>query len=362
MNTIHVNTQNGTYDVHIFQSLKAIAGLIEPFLDSHSINILLVDEKVRQLYEETCLGLTKRLGLREFVIPGGERSKTWPAVEQVVDFLLESGCDRKSTLVILGGGTIGDLGGFCAGITLRGIQCIQIPTTLLSQVDSSIGGKTAINHTGGKNLIGLFYQPSLVCICTEFLKTLPEREFVSGLGEVIKTALIGDPELFAFLLENYTQIKKDSSEHVPYIVGRSLLVKKEIVEEDTTEKGRRMVLNFGHTTGHAFEKLSEFKLAHGEAVIAGMLVALNISCESAGLTEETRKKAARILQNFIRSFNYRELSLNDVIQTMKNDKKWFGGNRRFIVLRDIGRPEIIENIPMDTLERGIGSFLSMQSA
>lgn len=361
MKTITVNTSKGKYKVSICQSLIHIVKTVKPHLKTKSRNFLLVNKKVENLYKDTIQTVKDALNLRKIAIRGGEQSKSFSTVRRVVDFLISNGCDRSSTLVIIGGGTVGDLGGFCAGITLRGIPYIQVPTTLLAQVDSSIGGKTAINHPEGKNLVGLFYQPVSVCICIDFLETLSGREFTSGMGEVIKSAIIGDRTLFELLLRNHRSINRKSTDILQEMIFRSLEVKRNIVETDTMEKDRRMILNFGHTVGHAIEKLSNYRLSHGEAVIIGMMAAVILSKELTGLNESISGNLLRLLNYYSASFSPADFTVRDIMRIIENDKKWFGGSRRFILIRDVAKPEIVQNIPLNALENSIKQIIRMQS-
>lgn len=217
------------------------------------------------------------VGAEKIIVPDSENSKSLKTAEAVYDELIRRGATRDSTIIAFGGGVIGDLAGFVAATYMRGISLVHVPTTLLAQVDSSIGGKTGINHRGAKNIIGAFYQPKLVLTDPEFLAKLPEREFVSGMAEVIKYGLIKDRELFGLLESNARKILERDKKLLEDVIFRCCRIKADIVSEDEKEAGKRMILNFGHTAGHAIESASGYKLKHGEAVSLGMIAAASIS-------------------------------------------------------------------------------------
>jgi 3-dehydroquinate synthase len=282
-------------------------------------------------------------------VPPGEKSKTRKTKERVEDRLLMSGAERNSTIFGFGGGVIGDLAGFVAATLHRGVPYVQIPTTLLAQVDSSIGGKVAVDHPLGKNLIGAFYQPKEVYIVAEFLATLPDREFRNGMAEVIKYAAIMDKTLFVTLEKNVGKILKRETRLLFPIVRRCCCLKKTVVELDEKESGLRRILNFGHTIAHALERMTSYRISHGEAVAIGMVAETKISA-SHGLLSV--KECAR-LQRLVRAFGLpsdipRSTDLRKLLKETLSDKKLINGVVHYTLLRQLGKAEV--GIPLTTDE------------
>ncbi len=275
-------------------------------------------------------------------IEPGEASKSAATLAELYDFGLLSRVDRRTPLIALGGGVVGDVAGLCASTLLRGIPLIHVPTTIVSQVDSSIGGKTGINHHSGKNLIGTFYQPQLVLNDARLLQTLPEEEWTSGLAEVVKHALIDSPEHTAYLAESWDDLVRRAPEIVGEVVFRSAGVKVQVVTQDERESGRRAILNFGHTTAHGIERAADYGVvSHGHAVAAGMAVALRIS-DSRYLTE-SRDDAWQL----VRRLGWPSLArfdIDEVEAAIAYDKKHVSGSLRFILLPRTGRPEICTDV------------------
>ena len=276
------------------------------------------------------------------ILPDGEQHKNWHSLNQVFDALLEHRCERSTPLIALGGGVVGDTTGFAAACYQRGAPFIQMPTTLLSQVDSSVGGKTAINHPRGKNMIGAFYQPKCVLIDTETLATLPQREFSAGMAEVIKYGLIRDPGFFEWLEHNVERIMARDPEALQETIARSCQNKADVVVADETEQGERALLNLGHTFGHAIETgMGYGEWLHGEAVAAGTMMAAELSCRIGWLSVAAVR---RIESLFVRAglpvFGPQRLSPETYIDLMSHDKKVSNGVLRLILLRAIGQAEI----------------------
>ena len=291
--------------------------------------VVVTDSNVAPLYADVVERSLSQAGFQpvRVTVPSGESSKSIPQLGFICDAMIEAGLDRSSLLIALGGGVVGDLAGFAAAVYYRGIPYIQIPTTIVSQVDSSVGGKTGVNAVGGKNLIGSFHQPRLVIADTGTLRSLPEREFNEGFAEVIKHAAIRDPSML------------DAHDDLPALIARNVGIKAAIVAEDEFEtKGLRALLNFGHTIGHGIEAAAGYgKLLHGEAISLGLLAACRLSVEKSGLTE---KEAARI-SSALASYKL-PLRLNDSIETeaivfaLKKDKKFAAGSTRFVLLKRLG--------------------------
>jgi 3-dehydroquinate synthase len=255
-------------------------------------------------------------------------------------------CDRKSTLIALGGGVVGDLTGFIAATYQRGIPFIQIPTTLLSQVDSSVGGKTAVNHPRGKNMIGAFYQPKLVVVDLDTLQTLPKNEFRAGLAEVIKYGIIADDKLFAFLENNTKKILSLNRDCLEYIIETSCAIKAKVVEKDERESRHRMILNFGHTFGHSIETLTNYtEYLHGEALAIGMTQAAWLSVETGECSEDVPIRIANLLKKFNLPVHSPNLKPEDVISSMYYDKKTTHNKLRFILAKNIGSVKIVDDVP-----------------
>jgi 3-dehydroquinate synthase len=274
-------------------------------------------------------------------LPDGESHKDWPALNSIFDHLLESGCDRKTVLFALGGGVVGDMTGFAAGCYMRGVPFVQVPTTLLAQVDSSVGGKTAINHPLGKNMIGLFYQPVRVICDLDTLATLPQRELVAGLGEVIKYGPIADAGLLAWTEANLDALLARDPAALTHAIRRSCEIKAEVVGADERESGLRAILNFGHTFGHAIESgLGYGAWLHGEAVACGMLMATDLSARLGLVPADAVNRMRRLLQRAGLPTVAPDLGAARYLELMRRDKKAEGGEIRFVVIDSIGRAAV----------------------
>ncbi|HRG72494.1 MAG TPA: 3-dehydroquinate synthase, partial [Thauera aminoaromatica] len=279
MQTLNVALGERAYPIHIGRGLLGRADLILPHLKTQRVAIV-TNEVVGPLYLERLRAGLEDAGVRTaaVVLPDGEAHKDWETLARIFDMLLAERCERSTTLVALGGGVVGDMGGFAAACYQRGMPFIQVPTTLLSQVDSSVGGKTAINHPLGKNMIGAFYQPRLVLADIDTLDTLPDRELSAGLAEVIKYGLIRDPGFLAWLELNLDRLMARDTDALAWAIERSCRNKAEVVAADETEQGERALLNLGHTFGHAIETgLGYGEWLHGEAVAAGTMMAAELS-------------------------------------------------------------------------------------
>ena len=290
-----------------------------------------------------------------FVFPEGESSKNLRTVENLYQFLIEKKYERKDILIALGGGVTGDLTGFAAATYLRGIDFIQVPTTLLAQVDSSIGGKTGVDLDQYKNMVGAFCQPRLVYMNMEVLSTLSDRQFASGMGEVLKTALLKDEAFFRWILEHAQQIQRRDTEALTAMIRRCCEIKAMIVEEDPKEQGVRATLNLGHTIGHAIEKLMDFQLLHGECVALGLEAAAYISCRRGYLSEDDFHLVESALEAFHLPTRFQGIAPETILQATKSDKKMENGRIKFILLNPLGNavidrtvtdPEMLDAIRM----------------
>ena len=287
-------------------------------------------------------------------VPDGEQHKNLQTVEEIYSDLIDQGADRTATLVALGGGVTGDIVGFVAATFLRGVRYVQVPTTLLSQVDSSVGGKTGVNHRLGKNMIGAFYQPHLVCIDTETLLTLPQREFQSGLYEVVKYGLIGDEEFFNWIESSLEQIQRRVQGRLVDTIGRCCEVKAAITSDDETEQDLRRVLNFGHTFGHALEVATEFQLlTHGEAVGYGMLAATHLSMRKGYLDPSGGERIIDCIERIGHLPPIHNVSVNAVLGAMKRDKKRIGDRNVFVLLKSVGNPFISQDVDEEAVEEAL---------
>jgi 3-dehydroquinate synthase len=288
-------------------------------------------------------------------VPDGEKAKSWDVAGALIGELLDVGLDRRSAVIAMGGGAIGDLAGFVAAIYMRGIHLVQVPSTLLAQVDSSYGGKTAVNHPKGKNLIGAFYQPSLVISDTGILRTLPQRELLSGLGEVVKHGVIADPELFRLTEDEGSQLLEAEPDILSEAVVRSVAVKGKLIEEDEREEGSRAILNYGHTAGHAMEILSEGGLRHGEAVALGMEVAAEIANGMDLFKAEEKERQHAVLDSLGFNLEPPKADMKKVMAAMHRDKKAVGGAINFVLPTGIGSTPILRSLSDDliaeTMER-----------
>ena len=340
-------TAMADYDV-IVESVEQIGYLLhERGLQNP---IIVTDKNVARIHLEIVIASLQEAGYeaKALIIPAGEDHKNLETVNQLWKSFLENGLDRKSTIIALGGGVIGDLAGFAASTFMRGVSWVCIPTTLLAMVDASLGGKTGFDLPEGKNLIGSFYPPKLVLADPQVLKTLPEEEFRSGLAEVVKHGIISDPELFNLCGRGLDWIK----EHLEEIVKRAMSVKIKIIEEDPYEKGFRAALNLGHTVGHAVEIVSGFRLRHGEAVAIGMVaeakLAQRLTVAGKGLSEtvtETLKALSLPIQI------PGELSREEIIRAMRVDKKKSNGIVRFALPVEIGKVELVDVKDLETVFR-----------
>jgi len=305
--------------------------------------VVITDSNVSALYGEEILGVLEKVGVKADLIefPAGEASKNMGTVLSIVKELLNRGVDRSSALIALGGGVTGDMTGFIASIYMRSIPYIQVPTTLMAQVDSSIGGKTAIDLPEGKNLLGTFFQPQAIFTDLRFLETLPDDEFINGLSEVVKYGIIDDVELFTLLEGKSDAIRNRDPDILKAIVERSCKIKKGFVEIDERDIGARRILNFGHTIGHAIEAESGYTIPHGNAISAGMIASARISERMKHLSSGDRGR----IQDLVRATGLADhipasISTEGILSKTRTDKKKEDGSIHFVLLKKIGLPFI----------------------
>lgn len=341
METITVELADRSYPIFIAESL-ADSGTVKPHLGMGKV-VIISNESVAKLYLSEIKTLLNDREILEIVLPDGEQYKNLDAISYIYDRLMAAKCDRKTTLVALGGGVVGDITGFAAATYLRGINFVQVPTTLLAQVDSSVGGKTGVNHPQGKNMIGAFYQPECVIINTNFLKTLPVREVKAGLAEVIKYGLINKPAFFDWLAENSAGLLALN----PALIGNAIKIsceaKAEIVSKDEREGGVRALLNLGHTFGHAIETASGYGvLLHGETVAMGMVMAADLSKRMGLISADEASKIRTVLEeNFgMQVVPPADITVEQFMNLMASDKKAELGKIRFILFKALGNAYI----------------------
>jgi 3-dehydroquinate synthase len=342
--TLNVALGERSYPIHIGCGILSDAGLITPHLKQKKV-VVVTNTTVAPLYLAALQGALEQAGVAALpvILPDGEQYKTWETLNQIFDALLGSHCERGTTLIALGGGVIGDMGGFAAACYQRGMPFIQMPTTLLSQVDSSVGGKTAINHPLGKNMIGAFYQPRLVVADLSTLDTLPDRELKAGMAEVIKYGLIRDPEFFSWLEANVDRLMGRDKTALAYAVARSCANKAEVVAADERECGERALLNLGHTFGHAIETgLGYGEWLHGEAVAAGTLIAAELSLRLGWLDDKALQRVEGIFARVGLPVTGPRLGVARYLELMSHDKKVVDGKLRLVLLQSIGRAVVSE--------------------
>lgn len=356
MKTIRVRLKERGYPIFVsHESLEKLAEMCALF-GLGPRYVIITNPTVHSLHgevlEKSFAALKAEVSVIE--IGDGEEHKTLSTVEQAIGEMLAQGCDRKTTVVAFGGGVVGDLAGFTASVYMRGVPLVQVPTTLLAQVDASVGGKTGVNHPLGKNMIGTFYQPRLVWIDTAVLATLPRRELVCGVAEVIKYGVIRDVELFSRLESDLDHLLSLEPPVVQEMVARSCEIKAEIVASDERESGLREVLNFGHTVAHAIEAATDYRrFAHGEAVLLGMLAEAAMAREIGRLSEEDVDRLAALVKRLDAPADVSELTADELLERMAIDKKARGGAIRIVLPAAIGKATEAEEVPEEVLRAGI---------
>jgi len=353
MQTYTVALGERSYPIHIGTDLLSKVELILPHLPQKRV-ALITNEVVAPLYLGEIRGALEQAGVKvvQVVLPDGEKFKSWATLNTIYDALLASHCERGTSIVALGGGVVGDISGFAAATYQRGVPFIQVPTTLLAQVDSSIGGKTAINHPLGKNMIGAFYQPRVVISDMQTLLSLPERELKAGLAEIIKHGLIRDESFFSWIESNIDRILAREIDALAHAVFRSCEIKGAVVVRDERELGERALLNFGHTFGHAIE--NEFGYGnwlHGEAVAAGMVLASDLSMQMGMLSKSDSDRVSRLLARAGLPVGVKGVPPERLRALMSVDKKARDGNLHFVLLERIGSATIRADVSPSALDR-----------
>ena len=354
MKGISIQADSRSYEAIVGSGLlNAIGELIAKEIRSRRCAVI-ADENTVRLFGDRVIESLRREKFEPslIIVPAGEKSKSLERVEAVCEQMVAAGLDRQSFVVALGGGVVGDLAGFIAAIFYRGISYVQVPTTLLAQVDSSIGGKTAVNMASGKNLIGAIHHPVLVISDVDVLKTLPPREFNQGVAEIIKHGIIRDPALF-------DSLEKLDRDNLAPLVRRNIEIKAAFVAHDERDtSGERALLNFGHTIGHAIETAGGYgELLHGEAVSLGIVAACDISIKKAGLPEQDRQNIMSILRQFdLPTRLPKSISREKIMETIQRDKKFESGQVRFVVTPRIGSAHVSNDVTMDDIRATIAQL------
>lgn len=349
MSKLNVELGERSYPILIGSGLLQQQGVLDPFVNGRDV-LILTNETLAPMYLEPARQLVTGSRIAELVLPDGEATKTLATLSTIYDALVEQRFGRDCVLLALGGGVIGDIGGFAAATWQRGVDFIQIPTTLLAQVDSSVGGKTAVNHPGGKNLIGAFHQPLCVLSDSDTLTTLPDRELGAGLAEVVKYGLLGDAELFGWLEQEHAGLLSRDAERLQHIVRRSCEIKAQIVAADERERGQRALLNLGHTFGHAIERCAGYgEWLHGEAVAAGSCMAAAFSARLGWLTDADVERIRALFKHMNLPVEPPQVDAGDFLAAMSLDKKVIAGEIRLVLLKAIGDAVVTADYPEDEL-------------
>ena len=357
MKTLELDLGSNSYPIYIGQALLEQAELLTNHIAGKQVMIV-TNTTVAPLYLAKVKSLLAAFNVAEVILPDGEQYKTLDTVNLIFDALLENRFDRSCTLIALGGGVVGDMTGFAAASYQRGVNFIQIPTTLLSQVDSSVGGKTGVNHPLGKNMIGAFHQPKCVVIDVDTLDTLDDRQYSAGMAEVIKYGLLGNASFLEFLQANISTLMSRDKGLIIQAVYQSCTDKAEIVAQDELESGKRALLNLGHTFGHAIENTLGYGVfLHGEAISVGMLMAAEMSKLLGDLSEESVTEVKELLEKSSLPVSVDgKISALEFLSAMSVDKKVIDGNIRLILMKKLGESYITDTYQKEQLEQVISNF------
>lgn len=352
---IRVALQSGPYDIVMRPNCLDQMGSMMRSFDLTNRALVVTNPGIAEMYGERATDSLRSAGFEPAVVevPDGEEQKSLEWAEKLYDSMLSHSMDRRSPIIALGGGVVGDLAGFAAATFLRGIPFIQAPTSLLAQVDASVGGKVAVDHRRGKNLIGAFHQPILVLVSLDTLDSLPERELRAGMAEVIKYGIIADADFFSYIEDNLDATLQRKSGVLAHLVSRSCEIKAQIVVEDEREHGRRAILNFGHTMGHAIE--TQTGMLHGEAIAVGMVYATRIAERMGMLGDNSVQRLIDLVRRTGLPSKCEGLDVSATIETMRLDKKSVGGRLRFILPHRIGEVVIRDDVPVDYIRSVLAS-------
>ncbi len=354
MTTLTVDLGERSYPIYIDSDLLGQADLLQQHIPGNSA-LIVSNETVAPLYLKQTQAMLSGLKSKSVILPDGEKYKNLEVLNQIYDSLLRNRFDRNTTVIALGGGVVGDMAGFAAASYQRGVHLIQIPTTLLSQVDSSVGGKTGVNHALGKNMIGAFYQPRAVIADTNTLNTLPDRELSAGIAEIIKYGLINNTEFFAWLEQNMQALLKQDKQALTYAIKVSCQSKADIVAADERESGQRALLNLGHTFGHAIENgMGYGEWLHGEAVGAGMCMAATMSNQLGWMSDEDTQKTIKLIEQAkLPTKAPPTMSTEQFLELMSVDKKVLDGVLRLVLMKGIGQALVTDDFKTEDLSKAI---------
>ncbi|HEC29985.1 MAG TPA: 3-dehydroquinate synthase [Gammaproteobacteria bacterium] len=363
MNTLTVALGDRSYPIHIGSRILADQQLLIPHIKGNQV-LIVTNETVAPLYLEKAQSALGNFETETVILPDGEKYKTLEITRRIFTHLLEKHFNRTATLIALGGGVVGDITGFAAACYQRGVNFIQIPTTLLAQVDSSVGGKTGVNHPLGKNMIGAFHQPQCVITDIDTLNTLDNRQLNAGIAEIIKYGLIRDYEFFEWLEDNIEKLIQRDKDALIYAINRSCMNKAEVVAADEKESGQRALLNLGHTFGHAIETGTGYGTwLHGEAIASGMLMAADLSARHGWLSShELARIKSILLRASLPTGTPAELSAQQFLDLMSVDKKVLAGKLRFVLLKAIGKSFVTEEFEQSHLEELLNETPGINSA
>ncbi len=363
---VSVNLAQRTYDIHVKPGLlDSLGELLAPFLTRPRV-VIVTDSVIADLHLDrlTCPLEQAHIHWDPVVLDPGEKTKSWDALQKVTETLIKLEVERNDLVIAFGGGVIGDLAGFAAAIVRRGVNYVQIPTTLLAQVDSSVGGKTGINSFRGKNLIGSFYQPKMVLVDLELLTTLPARVFWAGYGEVLKYGLLGDVKFFDWMSAHSTEIRNRDLHALNRVVTRSCEIKASLVSQDEQERGQRALLNLGHTFGHAFETLTGYsdRLLHGEAVTIGCKLAFELSylrqlCPRKDVSRVVDHMKEMGLVHSARQIRGKLPTAEAIIDAMHQDKKAVDGKVKFVLVEGIGKAFVADDVDLGLVQQVLQAHL-----
>jgi len=352
METLTVSLGERSYPIYIKQGAMSDSALFIPHIKGRKV-VIVTNHTLEPLFAHRVKQALADFDVEVFAIEDGESYKTLSSYEKIMSFLLENNYGRDVTLLALGGGVIGDITGFVAATYQRGVPFIQIPTSLLSQVDSSVGGKTAVNHPLGKNMIGAFYQPQAVIIDIDCFQSLPEREFSAGMAEVVKYGILGDAEFFEYLEDNQAAIDEKDTEQLIYIIKRCCRNKANIVAQDEKEAGLRALLNLGHTFGHAIEaQMGYGNWLHGEAVSAGMVQAAELALTRGWLPAQDVERIKTLLANFnLPIVGPDSMTVEQYLPHMRKDKKVQSDTIRFVLPKALGKAILVSDVTISELQQ-----------
>ncbi|MEG1459677.1 MAG: 3-dehydroquinate synthase [Acetivibrio sp.] len=365
-NQIFLEQQVPIYPIYIENNYDKLSKSLEALHIEKCKALVITDINVGKLYiEEVTTILKKQVATVETLyIEAGESYKNLDSIRFIYETLIQKSFDRNDILFALGGGVIGDMTGYAAATFLRGIRFVQLPTSLLAMVDSSIGGKTGVDFKSYKNMVGAFYQPQAVYINLSVLATLPEREYLSGFGEIIKHGIIKDRDYYDFLNENMGKIIKRNKKLLEEVIYRSCMIKQAIVEIDPTEKADRALLNFGHTIGHAVEKFMDFSMLHGECVSLGIVASSYISYLRQYISQEDFLSILNTLENYrlpkVLTLDNKSMIQSELLSIIQHDKKMNSGQIKFILLKSIGNAYIDESITKEEISKAVSFIMGVQ--